>query len=529
MKIFIPVLTLFSASMALGSTLDKCKSELKEYSGCIFDYTKISSSKLNQYCNTFYSSKCQNYINKPEKYVPSCFSLDNSYRIDDLILLNYKKALLDLICQNDSQGNRCSISEIFFGKDVKSSSNVKKIIEATCKQSNCRNKYIEFLDAKYKLGNSGDKNKYEISSINLSNISQMKKYMQSNECVGKGSSTTTKVNKTTSRNIPISTVKGRCGPAYGACSVEGECCSKHNYCGTSTEHCGTGCQIGYGICSSSNLSPNTTPTTTTKKATTTKNKTTIKSSTTTLRSVSTVSGRCGPEYGACAKADQCCSKYGYCGTSSAHCGTGCQIGYGICSSSKLSPTTTTTTKKATITKNKTTIKGSTTTIKKSTTTLRSVSTVSGRCGPEYGACAKADQCCSKYGYCGTSSAHCDIGCQIGYGKCNKTSNEAAKTTKKTSTKITSTKKTSTKKTSTKMTSTKKTSTKKTSTKKTSTKKITNKTTSTKRAIATVSGRCGIKYGGACAEAGLCCSKYDYCGSSSAHCGVVCKSAFGVCK
>jgi len=101
-----------------------------------------------------------------------------------------------------------------------------------------------------------------------------------------------------------------------------------------------------------------------------------------------------------------------------------------------------------------------------------ISTVSGRCGPEYGACAKAGECCSQHNYCGTSSAHCGNGCQSEFGICTETS-------------------------------------------------------SNKISVSTVSGRCGPDYG-VCAKAGECCSQYNYCGTSTTHCGTGCQNEFGVC-
>jgi len=106
--------------------------------------------------------------------------------------------------------------------------------------------------------------------------------------------------------VPVSTVKGRCGPDYGACAGSNECCSKYGWCGVTETHCGTGCQSEFGVC-------NKTSATNSKKVPT-----------------STVKGRCGAEYGACADSSKCCSKYGYCGDTEGHCSTGCQSKYGIC-------------------------------------------------------------------------------------------------------------------------------------------------------------------------------------------------------
>jgi len=97
-------------------------------------------------------------------------------------------------------------------------------------------------------------------------------------------------------------------------------------------------------------------------------------------------------------------------------------------------------------------------------------------------------------------------------------------------KSTTTRKTTTKKTTTKKT-TKKSTTKKTTTKKT-TKKVT-KTTTKKASTLTIASdsnnwRCGGSYNAKCPK-GLCCSKYNYCGSSSKHCGVGCQAKYGICN
>jgi len=117
----------------------------------------------------------------------------------------------------------------------------------------------------------------------------------------------------------------------------------------------------------------------------------------------------------------------------------------------------------------------------------SIST-NGRCGSSYGSTlCPSGECCSKYGYCGHSSAHCDIssGCQTLFGKCN--SSSVTTTTKPT-------------------------------------------TTTTTKPVST-NGRCGSSYGNTTCPSDECCSKYGYCGHSSAHCDVSsgCQSSYGKCS
>ncbi|ORX55398.1 hypothetical protein BCR36DRAFT_410326 [Piromyces finnis] len=99
------------------------------------------------------------------------------------------------------------------------------------------------------------------------------------------------------------------------------------------------------------------------------------------------------------------------------------------------------------------------------------STYDGSCGSGKGACPNG-QCCSKYGYCGTSSAYCGSGCQSEYGKCT--------------------------------------------------------TDSSSRSYLSISTdyTCGSEKG--ICPGNLCCSKYGYCGTSSAYCGTGCQSTYGHC-
>ena len=124
-------------------------------------------------------------------------------------------------------------------------------------------------------------------------------------------------------NIPVSSVKYRCGPQYGHCAQSNECCSKYGWCGTSDGYCGAGCQSEFGQCSGTVAN-----TTTVAKTTTTTSK--IAATTGTTIPISTVKYRCGPQYGRCAQSNECCSKYGWCGTSADYCQVGCQSGYGLC-------------------------------------------------------------------------------------------------------------------------------------------------------------------------------------------------------
>jgi len=114
-----------------------------------------------------------------------------------------------------------------------------------------------------------------------------------------------------------------------------------------------------------------------------------------------------------------------------------------------------------------------------TTTKKSRPTGTNRCGPEFDIDCAAGLCCSKYGYCGKSEKHCGTGCQSEFGTCGT---------------ITTT---------------------------------TTIPTTTKKSRPTGTNRCGPEFDIDCA-AGLCCSKYGYCGKSEKHCGTGCQSEFGIC-
>jgi hypothetical protein len=132
----------------------------------------------------------------------------------------------------------------------------------------------------------------------------------------------------------------------------GNCCSSSGFCGSTTAHCSAGCQVLFGTCTASDLSPDGTCGGTNKY-------------------------KCkGSSFG------DCCSSSGFCGSSTTHCGAGCQLTYGTCTASDLSP--------------------------------------DGTCGGTNKYKCKGSSfgdCCSSSGFCGSSTAHCGSGCQLTYGTC----------------------------------------------------------------------------------------------------------------
>ncbi|KAF2866975.1 hypothetical protein BDV95DRAFT_611261 [Massariosphaeria phaeospora] len=163
----------------------------------------------------------------------------------------------------------------------------------------------------------------------------------------------------------------------------------------------------------------------------------------------------------------CCSAWGFCGSSLTHCNAGCQTPFGTCQSvSSSNPTAT----------------GSTAVPH---STLKT--SVNGACGGTTSQTCQGSafgDCCSAWGFCGITTVHCGTGCQTPFGTC-----QSASSSKPTSAAASS------------------------ATLKTS-----------------MNGVCGDTTGETCqgSNFGDCCSAWGFCGSTTAHCGAGCDSAFGIC-
>ncbi|KAH4376940.1 hypothetical protein HBH99_208780 [Parastagonospora nodorum] len=185
----------------------------------------------------------------------------------------------------------------------------------------------------------------------------------------------------------------------------GDCCSSSGFCGSTTAHCTAGCQVSFGNCTSTDISPDGTCGGTNKY-------------------------KCkGSAFG------DCCSSSGYCGSSTTHCTAGCQTGFGTCTGTSLSP--------------------------------------DGTCGGSKKYQCKGSgygDCCSSSGYCGSTSGHCTAGCQGSFGTCTVTD-------------------------------------------------------------ISPDGTCGgtNKYKCKGSPFGNCCSSSGYCGDTTAHCQAGCQSQFGTCS
>ncbi|KAI8305565.1 chitin recognition protein [Colletotrichum sp. SAR11_59] len=282
-----------------------------------------------------------------------------------------------------------------------------------------------------------------------------------------------------SSTLPVSD-NGECGSNNGRTCIgysQGSCCSQYNYCGSTDAHCGTGCQSVFGTCGSSvnATSPSGTASAAAGSSSRASSAGTASASAPLASSTfpATSDGTCGAAAGkSCVgySGGTCCSQYNYCGNTDAHCGTGCQSLFGSCQSSASGGSSAASSAAGQATGTRTASASASTNTNPSS---------DGSCGGTKGFnCLGTNygDCCSPYGYCGNTTAHCDTGCQSGFGKCSGTGSDVN---------------------------------------------------------VSLDGKCGTT-GPSGSETcqgstfGNCCSAYGYCGSTDLHCGTGCQSSFGTC-
>ncbi|KAJ0387961.1 hypothetical protein COL922a_001240 [Colletotrichum nupharicola] len=282
-----------------------------------------------------------------------------------------------------------------------------------------------------------------------------------------------------SSTLPVSD-NGECGSNNGRTCIgysQGSCCSQYNYCGSTDAHCGTGCQSVFGTCGSSvnATSPSGTASAAAGSSSRASSAGTASASAPLASSTfpATSDGTCGAAAGkSCVgySGGTCCSQYNYCGNTDAHCGTGCQSLFGSCQSSASGASSAASSAAGQASGTRTASASASTNTNPSS---------DGSCGGTKGFnCLGTNfgDCCSPYGYCGNTTAHCDTGCQSGFGKCSGTGSDVN---------------------------------------------------------VSLDGKCGTT-GTSGSETcqgstfGNCCSAYGYCGSTDLHCGTGCQSSFGTC-
>ncbi|KAF2828277.1 hypothetical protein CC86DRAFT_348384 [Ophiobolus disseminans] len=112
-------------------------------------------------------------------------------------------------------------------------------------------------------------------------------------------------------------------------STFGNCCSSSGWCGSSSAYCGTGCNPLAGTCTGQTSPVDTCIVAAAPSATT-------QTAPASAPLAMSKDARCGPDFKqTCSNSvfGSCCSRYGYCGSTTSYCATGCQVGYGLCSSS----------------------------------------------------------------------------------------------------------------------------------------------------------------------------------------------------
>ncbi|WYZ40736.1 hypothetical protein EsH8_IV_001077 [Colletotrichum jinshuiense] len=368
--------------------------------------------------------------------------------------------------------------------------------------------------------------------------------VSSRACSSTSTSTTTTTSRTTTTRtsttssststvLPVST-NGKCGASAGrTClgSTFGNCCSSSGNCGSTAAYCGTGCQSKYGSCGSQSSSSSVkttsssstrrtstsatrTTTSSTRRAGTSSTRTSTSSTRRTSTSTSTTSTRTSTSSGSRTSSGTSTSGTSTSGTSTSGSRT---------SGSSTSSQTATDSATATTGSSSTTRTGSTSSTPSSTVSSSRTSsgsgtgtssssaatststlpvTTDGVCGATNGKqCfgTAFGNCCSQYNYCGDTEAHCGTGCQSAYGNCTNSASSSAAGTPASSG--------------------------------TPTASLTTAAAAATNTKLTTNGECGGTGGFNClgSNFGDCCSPYNYCGNTTAHCDTGCQSAYGRCS
>jgi len=355
--------------------VEKCEKELAEFDECEFDFYNATEEEMAEKCQIYKSDKCRKFFYIPYRYIPSCsFNIVHGF-INAIKYISDRVDTMDKIC-NNIKSNSCTFTNKYRNVDGTFRTCSHEYLDKYQFTSQCRKKGIKepvtSTTSELAMTNIFIPKTMTLNIVNADFISTTTTTTSISKTTRKTTTSRTTTSKTTrktttsrttrkttnkttrkttrkstrktttnnkfftipskdvlikafSKNVPISTIPGRCGPKIGTCEKSGQCCSKYGYCGTSASHCGVGCQSEFGVCNGQSgvkaKSKNATKGNTKGNASNTKSK---------KVAVSKVPGRCGPQFGACAKSGQCCSKYGYCGTSKDHCNSGCQRGFGIC-------------------------------------------------------------------------------------------------------------------------------------------------------------------------------------------------------
>ncbi|KAJ0165699.1 Chitin deacetylase [Colletotrichum tanaceti] len=356
------------------------------------------------------------------------------------------------------------------------------------------------------------------------------------------STRTSTSSRSTSTALAVSR-DGSCG-ATGAktCqgSVFGNCCSKNGWCGSTAAYCGTGCQSKYGTCGSQSSSSSVGSGRTSSSSSPSRSGTYSSSSSSSTRT-SASSSPIRSSTGSASSSRTTAS------SSSIRSSTGSSSSSRSSTSSSASARSTTTssssTRSSSTSSSNTRSSGTASNTRSSapssgtgtrsatgsssapsSTSTRPVST-DGQCGVGKGRQCTGSafgNCCSQYNFCGSTSGHCGTGCQSAFGTCNAGSASSAGSSAGSSSRASSAAAGGSSTASS--TGALPTSSAPTGVSSTNPAAATNTRLST-------SGECGGTNGFNClgSNFGDCCSPYNYCGNTTAHCDTGCQSTFGRCS
>ncbi|KAK2017732.1 glycoside hydrolase/deacetylase [Colletotrichum eremochloae] len=302
----------------------------------------------------------------------------------------------------------------------------------------------------------------------------------------------------TSTALPISR-DATCGATAGkTCqgSTFGNCCSVNGWCGSTSAYCGTGCQSKYGTCTSQSSSNQANIGRTSSPSSSPSGSSTSSSSvsgTTSTGVRSSTLGRTSSSSSASSRNSVSAQSNGSTSRSSSPTRS---LSSDTRSSGTSSPPS------AAASSGPNAPSASTSAAPPSSTLPVSKD---GTCGATKGQqCfgSTFGSCCSQYGWCGSSTAHCGDGCQSAYGTCTSGSGPSSSGASSSSS-VTSSGAVSASSSS--------------------------PTAAANTKISTT-GQCGGTDALSCLGSGFgdCCSPYNYCGSSTDHCGTGCQSSFGKC-
>ncbi|ORX65365.1 hypothetical protein BCR32DRAFT_330380 [Anaeromyces robustus] len=119
--------------------LDDCISELKPYTHCTFKYEYLTEAQVRNECKVYLKSDCQNFIQNPLTYAPSCDKLPD-FAVSAALTLGQTVAReLDIVCSTDESGKACPLVTFYTQVKPKDEdfTKITPYKENTCKSKQC--------------------------------------------------------------------------------------------------------------------------------------------------------------------------------------------------------------------------------------------------------------------------------------------------------------------------------------------------------------------------------------------------------